>query len=486
MRTVDLVVIVIYLALLIAIGLYCRRRAKTHKDFLVAGRHLGPWLFTGALMATTIGGSYTIGGTSFGYVMGIGGLWWVLGSGIALASMLLIARRISRLRVYTMTEIAQHRYGTVTRQSLAVIIIVALVLTLAVQVLAAGTIVATLFDIPTHWGVFIATGVMVFYSVVGGMWSITLTDIVQVFWMTLRVVFILLPFLLWKTGGWTDMWSAAPDSYKNVGAWGWGSNIIPWVVVIIAGSWTAGDYYQRLFTGKNERVVKIGLGGSAMYAAVWSVAVCTIGTAVFVLMPHLENPDNAFAKGVGLLPQGVSGVIYAAALAAVMSTASGVLIAIGGAVTNDFLGPWFKALRDPQKTTAVTVTRISMLTSAVIAVVVCLVVGDIITIYSACAIICGAAFFAPIILGLVWENRGTSIAGMSSAVVGVVVAVIVMAVHGFGAMDSVYYAIPASIATWILLALIQKPLDGVARSRWAQAFLEPEERETSDQAADAV
>lgn len=477
MRTLDLLIIILYMLVLIGVGVYSLRRARTHKDFIVAGRHLGPFLFTGALMATTIGGSYTMGGTSFGYFMGIGGIWWVLGSGIALGSLILIGRRISRLRVYTMTEISQHRYGTITRATIALIMIAVLLLTLAVQVLAAGTIMSALFDIPSSWGVITATAVIIIYCTIGGMWSITLTDIVQVFWMILGVIFILLPFLIWKTGGWSDLWSSLPAGYRDVGAWGWSANIIPWIVVIVAGSWTAGDYYQRLFTGRDARTVNIGLGSSAVFAGVWAVVVCLIGAAVFVLLPNLANPDDAFAQGVALLPQGASGIVYAASLAAVMSTAAGLLIAIGGTLCHDFLGLFVKALGESGRpSTATAVTRTAMVISAVVAVAVGLGVGSIVTIYSTAAIIGSVTFFAPIILGMVWETRGSSVAAMSSIVVGAVVAVIVMAMHGAGAMDTIYYALPASVLTWVAVALIQKPLDPNARARWARAFVEPDQR----------
>ena len=95
----DIAVVVIYLAGMIAFGFWGKRRATTQSDFLVAGRRLGPMLYSGTMAAIVLGGASTIGGVGLGYEYGISGMWLVfaIGVGILLLS-LLFAGRIQRLR----------------------------------------------------------------------------------------------------------------------------------------------------------------------------------------------------------------------------------------------------------------------------------------------------------------------------------------------------------------------------------------------------
>src|SRR6187402_3169101 len=99
----DLFVIALYMAAMIAIGWFARRRASTESDYLVAGRRLGPMLYAGTMAALVMGGGATLGGIGLGYQNGLAG-------GVALIS-LLLAPLINRLRVYTVSQMLELRYG---------------------------------------------------------------------------------------------------------------------------------------------------------------------------------------------------------------------------------------------------------------------------------------------------------------------------------------------------------------------------------------
>jgi SSS family solute:Na+ symporter len=71
----DIIVVLIYAAGMLALGWYGMRRAKTHEDYLVAGRNLGPVLYMGTMATTVLGGASTVGTVRLGYVHGISGFW---------------------------------------------------------------------------------------------------------------------------------------------------------------------------------------------------------------------------------------------------------------------------------------------------------------------------------------------------------------------------------------------------------------------------
>src|SRR5919204_5541338 len=100
----DVAIVGLYLAAMIAFGFWGKSRATTQSDFLVAGRRLGPMLYSGTMAAIVLGGASTIGGVGLGYKFGISGMWLVvaIGTGILVLS-LLFAGRVQRLGVYTVS-----------------------------------------------------------------------------------------------------------------------------------------------------------------------------------------------------------------------------------------------------------------------------------------------------------------------------------------------------------------------------------------------
>lgn len=75
MATLDLLIIAAYLAGMVAVGFWTRRKAVNQEEFLVAGRSVGPLLYSGTLAAIIIGGGATVGGVKLGYTYGISGMW---------------------------------------------------------------------------------------------------------------------------------------------------------------------------------------------------------------------------------------------------------------------------------------------------------------------------------------------------------------------------------------------------------------------------
>ncbi|MEV8411934.1 sodium:solute symporter, partial [Streptomyces niveus] len=109
---VDYAVIVVYLAGMLAMGWWGMRRAKSKSEFLVAGRRLGPWMYSGTMAAIVLGGASTIGGVGLGYKYGLSGAWMVFTIGLGLLALsVFFSARIARLKVYTVSEMLDLRYG---------------------------------------------------------------------------------------------------------------------------------------------------------------------------------------------------------------------------------------------------------------------------------------------------------------------------------------------------------------------------------------
>jgi SSS family solute:Na+ symporter len=132
---------------------------------------------------------------------------------------LFLAKPLLKLKIFTVTQVLEKRYNPMARQASAVIMLAYALMIGVTSILAIGTVLQVLFGLPFWMSVLLGGGVVVVYSTIGGMWSLTLTDIVQFVIKTVGLMFILLPICLYRVGGWDDWWpscrhraSASPPS----------------------------------------------------------------------------------------------------------------------------------------------------------------------------------------------------------------------------------------------------------------------------------
>src|SRR5262245_35924945 len=176
----DYVVMIGYLVAMVAIGWYAANRARTKSDFLVPGGRLGYFMYSGTMAAVVIGGGSTIGGVRLGYLYGVSGAWLVLTIGLGVLGLsLLFARRINRLKIFTVSEMLDLRYGGASAAISGVVMWAYALMIMVTSTVACSTIFGVLFDLNKTASVTLGGGIVVIYSVLGGMWSITLTDMVQ-------------------------------------------------------------------------------------------------------------------------------------------------------------------------------------------------------------------------------------------------------------------------------------------------------------------
>src|SRR3712207_487774 len=202
----DTAVVGLYLAAMIAFGFWGKRRATTQSDFLVAGRRLGPLLYSGTMAAIVLGGASTIGGVGLGYEYGLSGMWLVvaIGTGI-LALSLLFAGRIQRLGVYTVSQMLELRYGPGSSVLSGVVMFGYTLMLSVTSTIAYATIFGALLDLGRVSSIVVGGAVVVLYSTLGGMWSITLTDFVQFVIKTVGIFLVLLPVVVVEAGGFGGM-----------------------------------------------------------------------------------------------------------------------------------------------------------------------------------------------------------------------------------------------------------------------------------------
>ncbi|WP_432073677.1 sodium:solute symporter [Streptomyces wuyuanensis] len=489
---VDYAVIVAYLAGMLAMGWWGMRRARSKSEFLVAGRRLGPSMYSGTMAAIVLGGASTIGGVGLGYKYGLSGAWMVFTIGLGLLALsIFFSARIARLKVYTVSEMLDLRYGG--RAGLITgVVMWAYTLMLAVtSTIAYATIFDVLFDMNRTVAIILGGSIVVAYSTLGGMWSITLTDMVQFVVKTIGVLLLLLPIAVVKAGGFAEMKAQLPTEYFAPFGIG-GETIFTYVLIYTFGMLIGQDIWQRVFTARDDKVARWGGTVAGTYCLAYALAGAVIGTAAKVLYPNLANADDAFATIVkDELPLGVRGLVLAAALAAVMSTSSGALIACATVANNDIWQRLRGAVTrraDGEAHDEVKGNRMFILVMGIAVIGIAIALNNVVEALTVAYNLLVGGLLVPILGGLLWK-RGTVYGALSSVVVGGVAVIALMWKFGILANEPIYYGLLASLVTYVVVSLATRPTDEAVLANWRErlAGRDPEaERRTAQESVPAT
>ncbi|MER7793714.1 sodium:solute symporter [Streptomyces sp. NPDC097640] len=487
---IDYTVMIGYLLGIVGVGWWGKRRAASKSDFLVAGRRLGPLMYTGTMAAVVLGGASTIGGVRLGYTYGISGAWMVIAIGIGLLALsIAFSARIARLRVYTVAEMLSLRYGDAASIISGVVMWVYTLMLAVTSTIAYASVFDVLFDVPRWAAVVIGGSIVVGYSALGGMWSITLTDMVQFVVKSIGVLLLLLPIAVVKAGGFAEMADKLPSGYLSPMSIG-GETIFTYVLIYTFGMLIGQDIWQRVFTARSDKVASYGGTVAGVYCLFYAAAGAVIGMATKAIYPNLASADSAFATIVKqALPTGVRGLVLAAALSAMMSTASGALIASATVANND-IGGRLRSLmrRSAPKAVAddhdeVRSNRLAIVILGVISIAIACALDDVIAALTVAYNLLVGGLLVPILGALIWR-RGNFQGALAAMLGGGLTVIVMMMTKGVLANEPIYYGLAVSLVAYTAVSLLTKATDGSVLASWHRRLAgESPEAAASDPAA---
>jgi len=210
MNLVVVSIVVIYLGLMLYIGYYSSKKISSNEDFMVAGRRLGPFLMAGTLAATEIGGGSSLGVVEKAYGdWGLSASWYVLTMGITFAVLTIWGPKFRSALVKTVPEYFRRRYGEAPGAITAIVMLLPLIGLTAGQIIASAVVLSVMTGFSYAVSVLIVAFVVTAYSVMGGLWSVTITDFVQMFLIVIGMV-LAVPFALNSAGGWSNVVATIP------------------------------------------------------------------------------------------------------------------------------------------------------------------------------------------------------------------------------------------------------------------------------------
>ncbi len=482
----NIAIVILYLVAMLAFGWWGKSRTKNNSDYLVAGRRLGPFLYTGTMAAVVLGGASTVGGVGLGYKFGISGMWLVvaIGVGVLLLS-LLFAPTLQKLKIYTVSQMLSLRYGQETTKMSGIVMLAYTIMISATSTGAYATIFMVLFNLDRWLAIAIGGVIVLIYSTIGGMWSITLADQVQFVIKTVGIFFLMLPFTWNAAGGLAGIKERVDASFfqwDGIGV----QTIITYFVVYTLGLLIGQDIWQRVFTARDPQVARWGGATAGIYCILYGVAGAMIGMAAFVALPNIDvanlGKDAVYAEvATYLLPIGIGGIVMAAAVAAMMSTASGALIAAATVARKDvvpFVASWFGKTIDASDTSNpehdVRANRWYVLILGVLVIVISIVVSDVVFALTIAYDILVGGLLVAIIGGLIWK-RGTGLGAAWSMAVGCALTLIMLVLYataiipsadGIYANEPIYFGLGASLIVYIVVSLLTPATPAHIRKAW--------------------
>lgn len=354
--------VIAYLVVSIAVGLYAATRVKNSTDYVAAGRHLPLYIVTATVFATWFGSETVLGISATFIDEGLRGLWSdPFGASLCLILVgLFFARPLYRMNLLTLGDYYRTRYGRTVEVLCSIAIVISYLGWVSAQITALGLVFNILSEgsISAQTGMMIGAGVVLFYTLFGGMWSVALTDFMQ-----MTIIIIGLAYIAWLVG---DMAGGVGTVIAHADEAG-KLNFLPSfdakdIIAFVAGILTMGfgsipqqDVFQRVNSARNEKIAVRGtlLGGSGYF--LFAFIPLFIAYSATLIDPALVANYQA-SDSQQILPQLIlehtplfaQVMFFGALLSAIMSTASGTLLAPSVTFSENILRSTFRGMNDRQ------------------------------------------------------------------------------------------------------------------------------------------
>ena len=354
--TVVLITLIVYKVVLITIGLLSRGRNKDAADFYLGGRQLGSWVAALSASASSSSAWTLLGVSGAAYAWGLSALWLLPACiGGFLLNWCLVAPRLRRRAhaggALTVTELLAGKEGSPYRSAIAytasAIIMFSFLFYVAAQFQASGKTFQSAFGMSFTGSILLGGAIIVFYTMVGGFWAVSLTDALQGLVMAATAVVLPIGALLALGGPGALLEAMAQVSvagYTDLAGVRSGPVAVGFVIGLLGiGLGYPGQPHvvNRFMALKDERALRNG----RVIAICWAVLVYSgmllLGWCGRVLYAAVADKEQIFLHVAGdLFHPVIGGIMIAGVLSATMSTADSQLLVASSSVTNDL--PMFR------------------------------------------------------------------------------------------------------------------------------------------------
>ncbi len=453
-----LTLVLLYLLVTIVIGLWAAKRVKTTADFAIAGRHLPLVMIVTTTFATWFG-SETVLGIPAKFVQG--GLNGVVedpfGAGTCLILVgLFFASKLYKMTLLTISDYYRERYGRAVEVVCSLIIILSYLGWVSAQVTALGLVFNLLSDgvISVPMGMVLGTASILAYTLFGGMWSVAVTDFIQMIILVVGLSVIAV-FASDLAGGSDkvlalaaskDLFKFLPEpSFKQI------AFFIAAAMTMMLGSIPQQDVFQRVMSAKNVGAATKGpVIGGVCYILFAFVPMFLVVSAL-IIMPETaaaliqDDPQKVIPTLVMTkMPFAMQVIFFGALLSALKSTASATLLAPSVTFVENIWRQFYPRVSDRQELMTMRIA-VLLFSACVCAYAIASQGTPIYDMVSGAYQITLVGAFVPLLAGLYW-SRATTQGAVFSIVLGVLTWLLFM-------LTPAGEAFPAQLAGFLMAAL---------------------------------
>ena len=412
--------VLLYLCGTVALGLWAGRRVRNVTDFALAGRNLPLMLAASATFATWFGTETVLGASSEVVRHGfLGVIEDPFGAALCLLLVgLLVARPLYRLQLTTFSDYFRLRFGRWGEVIGALFMVPSYFGWIAAQFLAIGILLNQLMPaLSVEAGLWIGAGLVTVYTYGGGMWAVSITDFVQTVMIVLGLLAVAVYLGLQISP--QEVVAAQPEGFfrltpPDADAMGWIHYAAAWMTIGL-GSVPQQDVFQRVMSARDERTaVRASMLSAGMYLTV-AMLPLFIALAGKALHPELMEESDLQYLLPHLVLRYTHGVVqvlfFGALISAILSTASGAVLAPATVVGENLIKPWRGTMSDAALLRCL---RISVVVVALVSALMATQRGNIYELVGESSALSLVSLFVPLVGGLYWRraNQAGCVASM--------------------------------------------------------------------------
>ncbi|WP_138430389.1 sodium:solute symporter family protein [Fodinibius saliphilus] len=435
MHWIDLTIMGCYMVAMLGFGVFFLQRNEGADDYYVGGRNMSSLHIGLSVVATDVGGGFSIGLGGLGFVLGVSGSWMLFTGllGAWLAAVFLIPK-VKGNKVFdkalTFPEVFKYYFNPQVALVAGIISAIGYAGFTSSQILAGAKLATGTFaDLDLNTALIIMGSVAVIYTVMGGLKAVIYTDTIQWAILMVGLVFIGIPISYYAVGGWEAIKAAVDPAMLTMTNISW-QNVVDWAVTIIPIWFVGMTLYQRIYACNDEETAKKAwyLAGvfewpimafMGVLLGLFAKVAFTQGMFDYLGVPEtLANYDSE--KGLPMLlrtvlPVGLMGIMMSAYFSAILSTADSCLMAASGNVVSDIIG-YFREV-DPDSNDFLRFSQITTLILGALALLIATSMTNVLDLmlYSYAFMVSG--LFVPIIGALYWP-KSSSIGAIAAMVFG--------------------------------------------------------------------
>ncbi len=346
---------------MLSVGVYFFYRNKSQEDYYIGGRSMGSWHVGLSVVATDVGGGFSIGLGGLGFLMGIAGSWMLftglIGAWLSAVVLIpLITRLSDKHKFFTLPQIFGHYYGPRVALMAGVISAVGYLGFTSSQLLAGAKLASATFpEIDLITALIIMGVIAVVYTGIGGLKAVIYTDTVQWIIIISGLTVVGIPVAYFAVGGIDAIRESLGSEFLSLGNVRW-QQLVNWAVTIIPIWFVGMTLYQRMFASRSVKSAK----KAWFIAGFFEWPIMAFMGAILGLLARVAFEQGMFAHlgyhaggemdaEMGLpvllntvLPAGFMGLMLAAYFSAILSTADSCLMAASGNIQTDMLDKLFR------------------------------------------------------------------------------------------------------------------------------------------------